>query len=117
MPSKFRRDDGNRREVNERIDIPRQAKKIVQKWVEVKKVTHTSDKTGDVHVEKKTEEKKERKAWPSTDQASRSTQSQRLGVAKHPKLQASQAQSLGATPTPRHPLTIQDPCLGARAKV
>ncbi|MED6125669.1 hypothetical protein PIB30_070810 [Stylosanthes scabra] len=52
--SKFERDDGSRREANERVNIPRQAKKIVQKWVEVKKVMHTSDKTGDVHVEKKT---------------------------------------------------------------
>ncbi|MED6225564.1 hypothetical protein PIB30_094816 [Stylosanthes scabra] len=51
--------------------------------------------------------------------------SQSLGVAKqgpslqdHPKPtprhgQASQAQCLGATPTPRHPLIIQDPRLGA----
>ncbi|MED6178241.1 hypothetical protein PIB30_105676, partial [Stylosanthes scabra] len=30
--------------------------------------------------------------------------------------QTSQAQSLGATPMPRHPLIIQDPRLGARAK-
>ncbi|MED6198361.1 hypothetical protein PIB30_065670 [Stylosanthes scabra] len=37
---------------------------------------------------------------------------QSLGVAKHIP-----SSSLGATPMPRHPLIIQDPRLGARAKV